>query len=233
MQPLFHNKVNFGVYMDEPGLEATRIALGHVIPLLNGGINANLLFTIRDRFPAQFFGVKFFIVWLWNNMPPAELAEMLLEWLVTRSEDGQPRMLMLDSFNIESESWVPGLIERIRQQMINANSSASFFIWILNEELQESTTQNTGTNEQLLIRKRNDCNIVLIGRCPSNVDGQKWVEEMWVEVEEMQEARDTEQEERGIISIFDLELGQFEEAELEEQEKSEEDDVDEPGPSKQ
>jgi hypothetical protein len=120
MQPLFLNKVYFGVYkVDESRLGDIRTALDHLIPLLDGRINTirlchmNLLFMIRDRFPAQFYGVKLFDVSFGGAKPTAELAELLLEWLGTRSEDGQPRMLMLRVFN--KESWVRGLIERFRQ----------------------------------------------------------------------------------------------------------------------
>jgi hypothetical protein len=67
------------------------------------------------------------------------------------------------------------------------------------ENIQESTTQNTGTNEQLVIRKR-DGGHLLIGRCPSDVDGQKWVEEM------AQEACEMQQKERRKIRIADLGL---------------------------
>jgi hypothetical protein len=44
------------------------------------------------------------------------------------------------------------------------------------EDIPESTTQNVRTGEQLVIRERG-VNVHLIGRCPAELDGQKWVEE--------------------------------------------------------
>jgi hypothetical protein len=128
MQPLFHDKVNFDVHNfggSGQSFEAMSTALDHLIPLLNGGINtiemhhANLLFTIRDHFPAQFYGVKLFYLWFGFDKPTAELGEPLLEWLLTPHEDSQPRMLTLHAYNyavfINYAAWVIVFIERIRQ----------------------------------------------------------------------------------------------------------------------
>jgi len=57
------------------------------------------------------------------------------------------------------------------------------------EAIQESTTLNAKTNEQLVVRKRRHCpghhlltghpmHLVLVGRCPAELDADEWVEEM-------------------------------------------------------
>lgn len=71
-------------------------------------------------------------------------------------------------------------------------------------------------------------NFIFIGRCPAELDGLKWVDE--VEVLEASE-------ERRWIIIASPTLGPFEEAEPEENDdekeaEDEEEDVDKPGPSK-
>ena len=86
-----------------------------------------------------------------------------------------------------------GLLERICQHFPNETSQASFFIRILVcqpclEAIQESTTQNVGTGEQLLIRKPDDW-VMHIGRCPAELDGQKWMNEMNNKMDEFEARR--------------------------------------------
>ena len=52
------------------------------------------------------------------------------------------------------------------------------------QAIQESvsTTRNTETGEQLLVRNPRQ-NILLIGRCSSELDGQNWVEDMDMKID--------------------------------------------------
>jgi hypothetical protein len=59
---------------------------------------------------------------------------------------------------------------------------SNFYIWILDsrqqlEGVQQSTTQNAATSEQLVVKKSGE-DALHIGRCSAELDGQKWVEEM-------------------------------------------------------
>jgi hypothetical protein len=57
--------------------------------------------------------------------------------------------------------------------------------------IQDMTTVNAKTKQQLIIRRtegnvlltENPIDNLLIGRCPSNIDGRKWLEEMTEKVE--------------------------------------------------
>ena len=187
MMPLFHD-VNLDIIYDddEDSFEASRTALGHLLPLFTRGIeivslqNIQLFYTIRDHFPTQFFDIK----WLSINMQYDDLAynliELLLRWLGTRRADGQPRVLTLPLLH---DSNFLELADNIRQNFLNATSQASFFIWHSSREaIHESITYNGRTGEQLVIQNQANGegrNFLLIGRCSSSrLDGPKWVMEM-------------------------------------------------------
>ena len=216
MQSLFHD---LNLYMDchEEELEATRIVIGHLFPLITiGGIeslylnNIQLLIPIRDRFPTQFLSIKRIGVRIPKEDDASidQLTNLLLPWLSTRRADGQPRMLIMQYF---SENALE-LVDRIRQSFLDATSTSSFLIWLIRRGgtppfdaiIPESTAQNVRTGEQLVIRA--PClNVHLIGRCPAELDGEKWVEEMDMQIYEV-----TEQTRRR-ITISHPSLGPFEE----------------------
>ena len=192
IQPIFHNGVYLRVFCDQKTLEASRIAICHLIPFLSGGIETfyinsiELIFTVRERFPAQFFGVKTIALHMERHTITDNLVELLSHWLGSRREDGEPRMLKFQRFGGE----LLRLVDTILQHFVNSAGSVSFYIRIqIKWELyivgavQESTTQNSATNEQLLVRKPN-ASTLLIGRCSSELDGPKWMEEMGKKMEE-------------------------------------------------
>jgi len=90
----------------------------------------------------------------------------------------------------------------ICQDFLNANRRIAFFICFLvsesqTENVQESITPNAGTNEQLVIRReRKDVFFefyhLYIGRCPAELDGHAWTEEM---------SKKTYDDDKSIISI--------------------------------
>jgi hypothetical protein len=70
----------------------------------------------------------------------------------------------------------------IFQHFFEAITPASYFVWIRTgagtfAAIQESVTKNDGTNEQLLVRKP-ESDTLIIGRCPSGMNGEEWVEEL-------------------------------------------------------
>jgi hypothetical protein len=132
--------------------------------------------------------------------------ELLLNWLGTRHVDGEPRMLEISFSKYISNAYT--FIEDICrvhfisftlyrffitdhcfQDFRNSTWPSSFFIrfcWFWSHRyVHDSTAQNSNTNEQLLVRKPmrtrwepRHCGHVLIGRCPSKMDGDKWIDEM-------------------------------------------------------
>ena len=243
MQPLFRGvKLHVRTCQDEESLEATRTMLGHMLPLITGGIEAvrlnthqSLLLTIRGHLPTQqILGIKRLDL---DVRDPSEddgatLAELLHRWLGTRLAGGQPKIVELSHCFDDGFLLVLGLLERIRQNFPNETSQASFFIRCLALSqpcfgvIQESTTQNAGTNEQLLIRKPEDW-VLLIGRCLSELDGQKWLEEM-----------DNKMDEQNLealrrITVLFPKLGQIEEPGSGGEHKDDDDDVHQPGPNKE
>ena len=68
------------------------------------------------------------------------------------------------------------------QHFMNATKAVSFFIDLVVgppfppfNNIQESTIQNAGTQEQLLVRKP-EPNILHIDRCSTGENGQQWME---------------------------------------------------------
>ena len=102
-----HNSANVIVESksNEKSLDSTRTALiSHLLPILiNVGQSIEsmafnqdafpLLFTLRDHFPAQFFGLKQLEVD--ETLLFVEERELLHQWLSTRREDGKPRKLIV------------------------------------------------------------------------------------------------------------------------------------------
>lgn len=213
MRPLFHN-INLTVSCNSTkSLEANTIALGHVMPLITDGIktcyivNKQILYTIRDRFPDHFFAIAQLQVLIREEDAAStiEFVELLLPWLCTRRDDGLPRMLKIPTFFGNALEFV----ERIRQNFLIAASPVSFFIrcWISSplDHVQESTNWNAGTREQMMVRKPKE-NVLLIGRCSSDLDGQAWSKVKNAEAEA------TKQETQGVIFIRLQAIGPIEEA---------------------
>ena len=231
MHPLFRS-VNLRVQCEDDSLEESRAVLVHLLPLLtSGGIetvsldNIQLLYTMRDNSPALFFAIKQLNLEYEEDLTGAFI-ELLLQWLGTRRADDQPRKLIMQAL-LANANAMP-IIENLHQHFLNSTSPVSFFIWILSSQaaVQKSTTQNVETNEQLVVRKPYvNRNLLLIGRCPVELDGTKWVKEMDRITDEQDEWKA-----RRWISICAPTLGsQMEEEAMPEEE---EEDADQPGPSK-
>ena len=121
VQPLLQNVIlevhhdNFNTgSARQGGLKASRTALIHLLPLLTGGIdairltNVQLLSTIRDQFPAQFFAIKRLQIEMIVSMSVGKLP---YTWLCTRRADGQPRVLIMAT----NRTLAFELVERVRQ----------------------------------------------------------------------------------------------------------------------
>ena len=179
------NSVNLRIFSDhdESSLEATRTTLGHLLPLFTDdgiqtvALNASqLLIFIRNHFPAQFFGIQ----WIHIDWPVGnnEFTDLFLPWLNTMRSEGRTLLLRLYGNVLE-------LIERIRQEFLNANCTSSFLILMDEwtnppyEAIPESTTQNVRTSEQFVVRKGrllSGVRSLFIGRCAAQLDGRKWME---------------------------------------------------------
>ena len=95
------NNVNLHVEYNDKSLDRTETALNHLMPFLadtNQSIESMavikysfpLLFTIRDRFPDQFYGLKQLEVSDCHLMP--QEPDMLLQWLTTRRRSEERRV---------------------------------------------------------------------------------------------------------------------------------------------
>ena len=233
LQPLFRNAVNLSIYCFLLELEATRTVFDHLFPLLSGGIetihlchrSTELIFTIRDRFPDLFVGIKAIEIEV-RMQSVGKLVELLLQWLCTQRKDGEPRMLKMLCFDDN----VLELIKNIRQRFPNSTAPVSFFIiwktsWYTLDDIEESITQNVMTREQLVIRKPST-NLLHISRYPS---------ELWVDdLENKMEETFKQAEECRMLEInFDFPFLGSEEAKLGMKEEGQGEDADnQPGPSK-
>jgi len=107
MQPLFRYRY-FDLNFDYSNGQMEEAVLVQLLPILIGGGRMNIIyleetdqpiFTIRQHFPLQFRYTKH--IWrqlqLGDEDNTAGLAGLLLEWLGTRREDGEPRILTLNS----------------------------------------------------------------------------------------------------------------------------------------
>ena len=225
---------------DKESMKAAQSALDHLLPLSTAGgrieivemFASDYLLTVRGRLSAaQFFDIKTITMWLRGKLNE-DMIEVLLSWLYTsRREDGASRVLMLESFDRN----VRGFLERVREHFIKATEPANFFISITSFwenpsfwEIQESTSANVRTNEQLVVRRKpgdeeeDDVPFMFIGRCPSHVDGRKWVEET-----DRNREIDDMNGQRVLMKIDIPIIGPIEEPIPEVEE-----DVDVPGPSK-
>jgi hypothetical protein len=119
MRPLFHNVNLYVDCVTETSLGTTRIALGHLMPLLNSVEilevpTTQFVTTIHDQWPTLFFGIKVLNVRMWARLEGDGLTdgvvELLLQWLGTRRPDDEPRTL---TFWSHYQSHL--LIEPIRQ----------------------------------------------------------------------------------------------------------------------
>jgi hypothetical protein len=135
MQPLFRNVVldvdnreKVEDRNDEEKKEATRTTLRHLLPLLTAGVetvtmhNSQFCFTIREMFSdQQFFGLK--QIEVQEMFKPGTLTnaliELLLLWLGTGRDDGQPRFLLMGNFFFYGDNGLDvnalRFIESIRQ----------------------------------------------------------------------------------------------------------------------
>ena len=243
------NNINLHVEYNDKSLDRTETALNHLMPFLadtNQSIESmavtkysfQLLFTIRDRFPNQFYGLKQLEVSDCLLMP--QEPDMLIQWLTTRRADGKPRKLIVSGF----DDIVHKFIYRIQQNFANATSPVSFVVCLYEDNDHYGAfcgemfcrwsifTRHGRINEQLVVKPMGD--VVLIGRCPAELDGMKWVEEM-------NNCDASDSGGRRLISIASPTLGPIGEETKPEKEKEgkhenddheDEDDVDKPGPSK-
>ena len=248
MQPqLQSNKLRITCLCGDQTLEATWTFLGHLLPLCSDGTDTiflastnnhlPLLTTIRDQPQTQHLFNSIKSIELKTPNGDSRLMELLLRWLGTRRADGEPRLLGIHSFKGNALDF----LERIRQHFLGTTSAASFLISIITEEeeaqtweameaqtweaIQESTTQNGRTNEQLVSRKLAD--LLIIGRCPAELDGQKWLTEQC-------RAIDANYQMMRKLWICFPTLGLIEESNPPgvQQEKEGKEDFDQPGPSK-
>jgi hypothetical protein len=96
LQPLFRD-ITLDLDAIGESLETALAALDHFMPLLTGGIDTiymghpQLVFIIRDRFPAQFLAIKKLKLWT-KDQSFSEFMKQILPWLHTNREDGEPRM---------------------------------------------------------------------------------------------------------------------------------------------
>ena len=187
LQPLFRDvSMHVSSFDDEQKWEAAkRTTLVHLLPLLTGGIETIRMIsrnfpTIRDLCTdQQFFGFKQLEVW--DMFKPEELTDefikLILLWLGTRRDDGQPRILLMPEFHANALE----LVESIRQHFLHATSAVSFCIqiskWDGHPDIHQSTIHNVVTQEQLMVRSPAESNI-LICRCTSEEDGQGWMNTM-------------------------------------------------------
>ena len=247
MQPLFRN-VNLEIHCswdwdEQNPLEAAQKALALLMPLLTGGIQfvclytGQLIFNIWHQFPAQFFAIKQLEVKTENRPVARRLTNLLFLWLSSRRHmEGQPRVLILSDSYGQIMTYDIKFVNRIRKLFLKATIPVSFFIWISHfscvQELpyvQESSTKNIRTGEQLEILMPNDKDL-LIGRCSSTeqLGCRFWVEEMFHKIEEANRWRSRAQRK---ITIADPTFGPDEEAKPEEKGDDDDDDC-KPGPSK-
>jgi hypothetical protein len=107
----------------------TETVLGHVLPLVNGGIDtvtldaSQLLYTIRERFPAHFLSIKRLRIWMLKSDITIELVYLLLHWLGTRRTDGEHRTLILWDFFPDPSQF----IARIRQVIFSKSFAAKSY----------------------------------------------------------------------------------------------------------
>jgi hypothetical protein len=118
---LFTN-VYLRIYSQKENLDITRLALGHLLPLIDS-MDAlmlpyhawPLLTFFREQFSAKLFACR----WLHLDFSWEEgddHTEFLLQWLCTRRQDGVPRVLVLDRIINTTSS---GLVRAIREVVGN------------------------------------------------------------------------------------------------------------------
>jgi hypothetical protein len=131
MQSLFHD-VYLSVSCREEELEATRIVIDHLLPLLTGGIErvclegmhtTQFLLNLRDRFhcPTQFLSIKRIDVFMQKEKHESvdQLIGLFLPWLSTGRADGQPRTLIMQLFKGNTLEFM----DRIRQVFLSLKPS--------------------------------------------------------------------------------------------------------------